>query len=286
MSTLDAVYATCARALARRASSSSSSWSSSSSSHVGARAAREIADALDRVRLADVSRALTAYASRARERDAAGSRAPLQPCVTYLRLRAETEYSIGAFVFDASQKIPLHNHPGMTVFMRALFGDADVTSYDLVSCVDATGGSVETHLSATDAREGRGRTFEARFAGRARLSGDGDGDGDGDGVSTSSTMTLTPNRGNVHTITATTACAILEVQTPPYAVGRGRDCHYFEIVAEAAAEAADKDVGKGRVFGDRSGVRTQLREIAPPPSFVCVRFPSSDEDEDEDAPVK
>jgi len=270
MSTLDAVYATCARALARRAlsSSSSSSAAAAAAAHVGARAAREIADALDRVRLADVSRALTAYASRARERAAAGSRAPLQPCVTYLRLRAETEYSIGAFVFDASQKIPLHNHPGMTVFMRALFGDADVASYDLVSCVDASGESVETHLSATDAREGRGRTFEARFAGRARLSGAVDDDDE-----TSSMMTLTPNRGNVHSITAMTACAILEVQTPPYAVGRGRDCHYFEIV-DAAAEAAAEDVGEGRVFGDRGGVRTLLREIAPPPSFVCGRFPS------------
>lgn len=273
MSTLDAVCATCARALARRASSSSFSASSSSSSasHVGARAAREIADALDRVRLTDVSRALTAYASRARERDAAGSRAPLQPCVTYLRLRAETEYSIGAFVFDASQKIPLHNHPGMTVFMRALFGDADVASYDLVSCVDATGGSVETYLSATDAREGRGRTFEARFAGRARLSGDGDG------VSSSTTTTLTPNRGNVHTITATTACAILEVQTPPYAVGRGRDCHYFEIVPAEDEDA--EDVGEGWAFGDRGGDRTRLREIAPPPSFVCGRFPSDVDDD-------
>ena len=263
MSTLDAVFATCARTLARRASSSSASSSSAPSPGVAARAAREISDALDAVRLADVSRALDAYAARARERDELGGRGRLQPCVTYLGLRAEREYSIGAFVFDASQTMPLHNHPGMTVFMRALFGSANVTSYDLVSCVDASGGSVESHLSAANAMEGRGRAFDAKFAGRARLAG-----GDGVSAASSSTIMLTPTRANVHTITATTACAILEVQTPPYAVGHGRDCHYFEFVD------AETD-GMNRDFGDDG---RRLREIGPSPSFVCRPFPSDDDE--------
>ena len=263
MSTLDAVFATCARTLARRASSSSASSASAPSPGVAARAAREISDALDAVRLADVSRALDAYAARARERDELGGRGRLQPCVTYLGLRAEREYSIGAFVFDASQTMPLHNHPGMTVFMRALFGSANVTSYDLVSCVDASGGSVESHLSAANAMEGRGRAFDAKFAGRVRLAG-----GDGVSAASSSTIMLTPTRANVHTITATTACAILEVQTPPYAVGHGRDCHYFEFVD------AETD-GMNRDFGDDG---RRLREIGPSPSFVCRPFPSDDDE--------
>ena len=261
MSTLDAVFATCARTLARRASSSSAPSASAPSPGVAARAAREISDALDAVRLADVSRALDAYAARARERDALGARGRLQPCVTYLGLRAEREYSIGAFVFDASQTMPLHNHPGMTVFMRALFGSATVTSYDLVSCVDASGGSVESHLSAANAMEGRGRAFDAKFAGRARLAG-----GDGVSAASSSTIMLTPTRANVHTITAMTACAILEVQTPPYAVGHGRDCHYFEFV-DTETE------GMNRNFGDDG---RRLREIGPSPSYVCRPFPSDD----------
>lgn len=261
MSTLDAVFATCARTLARRASSSSASSASAPSPGVAARAAREISDALDAVRLADVSRALDAYAARARERDELGAREKLQPCVTYLGLRAEREYSIGAFVFDASQTMPLHNHPGMTVFMRALFGSATVTSYDLVSCVDASGGSVESHLSAANAMEGRGRAFDAKFAGRVRLAG-----GDGVSAASSSTIMLTPTRANVHTITAMTACAILEVQTPPYAVGHGRDCHYFEFV--------DAEIdGMNQNFGDDG---RRLREIGPSPSYVCRPFPSDD----------
>ena len=263
MSTLDAVFATCARTLARRASSSSASSASAPSPGVAARAAREISDALDAVRLADVSRALDAYAARARERDELGGRGRLQPCVTYLGLRAEREYSIGAFVFDASQTMPLHNHPGMTVFMRALFGSANVTSYDLVSCVDASGGSVESHLSAANAMEGRGRAFDAKFAGRVRLAG-----GDDVSAASSSTIMLTPTRANVHTITAMTACAILEVQTPPYAVGHGRDCHYFEFVD------AETD-GMNRDFGDDG---RRLREIGPSPSFVCRPFPSDDDE--------
>ena len=263
MSTLDAVFATCARTLARRASSSSASSASAPSPGVAARAAREISDALDAVRLADVSRALDAYAARARERDELGGRGRLQPCVTYLGLRAEREYSIGAFVFDASQTMPLHNHPGMTVFMRALFGSANVTSYDLVSCVDASGGSVESHLSVANAMEGRGRAFDAKFAGRVRLAG-----GDGVSAASSSTIMLTPTRANVHTITAMTACAILEVQTPPYAVGHGRDCHYFEFV-DAETDGMNQD------FGDDG---RRLREIGPSPSFVCRPFPSDDDE--------
>ena len=248
------------RAHAARRASSWSASSASAPSPGSPRARRVRFDALD-VRLADVSRALDAYAARARERDALGARGRLQPCVTYLGLRAEREYSIGAFVFDASQTMPLHNHPGMTVFMRALFGSATVTSYDLVSCVDASGGSVESHLSAANAMEGRGRAFDAKFAGRVRLAG-----GDGVSAASSSTIMLTPTRANVHTITAMTACAILEVQTPPYAVGHGRDCHYFEFV-DTETE------GMNRNFGDDG---RRLREIGPSPSYVCRPFPSDD----------
>ena len=36
--------------------------------------------------------------------------------------------------------------------------------------------------------------------------------------------------GNLHEPTATTPCARLDVMAPPYQVGNGRDCHYFEEV--------------------------------------------------------
>jgi hypothetical protein len=59
---------------------------------------------------------------------------------------------------------------------------------------------------------------------------------------------------------------MLEVQTPPYRVGEGRDCHYFELVRAAAETGSENSI---------------LREIAPPPDFVCGAFPLDEDDDDE-----
>ena len=51
-------------------------------------------------------------------------------------------------------------------------------------------------------------------------------------VAPTAPMALYPTvGGNLHELTATTPCALLDVIAPPYQVGNGRDCHYFEEVA-------------------------------------------------------
>ena len=40
-------------------------------------------------------------------------------------------------------------------------------------------------------------------------------------------LSLYPSDANVHTFHALTDAAVLDVLAPPYAVGAGRDCHYF-----------------------------------------------------------
>ena len=255
MTTLDALVATCARHL-RRAGAAKRLEASP-------RAVEEIARAVCAVSMDDVGlRALRAFSRRAEARDARDARerdgeasttstpratSTPQATVTYLRLHAEEDFAVGAFVFERGQTIPLHNHPEMTVLMRCLFGETRVKAYDLID--DAP------RLSTRDAHAARGGEHEARECVDEVMSAANGARG--------ATRILYPRRANVHTLSALSACAVLEVQTPPYRVGQGRDCHYFELVRDGA----------------KTGQNSILRETAPPPDFVCGTF-RDDEDDD------
>lgn len=58
---------------------------------------------------------------------------PAAPGVRYIHLReAFGIYSVGIFVFPPNAEIPLHDHPGMTVLSRVLYGTLGVKSYDVI----------------------------------------------------------------------------------------------------------------------------------------------------------
>ncbi|XP_021762281.1 plant cysteine oxidase 2-like isoform X2 [Chenopodium quinoa] len=131
------------------------------------------------------------------------SRAPI---ITYLHLYECDKFSIGIFCLPPSGVLPLHNHPGMTVFSKLLFGTMHIKSYDWVE-----GDPYTTAVSenAPPARLAKLTVNE-------------------DFVAPCNTSILYPAAGgNMHCFTAMTACAVLDVLGPPYSDPDGRHCTYY-----------------------------------------------------------
>ncbi|XP_018444858.1 plant cysteine oxidase 1 isoform X2 [Raphanus sativus] len=142
------------------------------------------------------------------------------PRITYLPLHECEQFSIAIFCLPPSGAIPLHNHPGMTVFSKLLFGTMHIKSYDWV--VDAPLRDPKTRL--------------------AKLKMD-------------STLTAPCNTsilypedgGNMHRFTAKTACAVLDVLGPPYCNAEGRHCTYFLEFPLDKFSLEEDDVLRGQV---------------------------------------
>ncbi|KAL6271299.1 hypothetical protein ACE6H2_028210 [Prunus campanulata] len=100
--------------------------------------------------------------------------------------------------------IPLHDHPGMTVFSKVLYGSLPVRAYDWVEPPQE---SKEPNY------------FPVRLAKLAV-----------DKVLTApcgASILYPRNGGNLHYFTAVTPCAVLDILTPPYREDAGRKCTYY-----------------------------------------------------------
>ncbi|KAK4778402.1 hypothetical protein SAY87_018589 [Trapa incisa] len=129
------------------------------------------------------------------------------PAITYLHLFESKKFSMGIFCFPPSGVIPLHNHPGMTVFSKILFGTLHIKSYDWINDVPST-------ISVAQA--------EPRSARLAKMKVNSNF------TAPCNTSILYPtDGGNMHCFTALTACAVLDVLGPPYSDPDGRHCTYY-----------------------------------------------------------
>ena len=131
---------------------------------------------------------------------------PGAPAVRYLAVHEGAAYTVGIFCLDAGAQLPLHDHPGMTVLSRLLYGQLVVRSFDW---------------------DDQGGPGGARLADEALLSGP------------APCRLLRPAQGNLHALQARTAAAVLDVLGPPYDPRAGRGCSYFTEAEPRAAAPGD-----------------------------------------------
>ncbi|XP_072959890.1 plant cysteine oxidase 2-like [Typha angustifolia] len=139
------------------------------------------------------------------------------PPIRYLHIYECDKFSIGIFCLPSSGVIPLHNHPGMTVFSKILFGSMHIKSYDWVDVPREANGN-HPNFQMPGARLARIKT-DAIFTAPCR------------------TSILYPEEGgNIHCFTAVTPCAVLDVIGPPYSDYEGRHCTYYNELFPGAGD--------------------------------------------------
>ncbi|KAG6612688.1 2-aminoethanethiol dioxygenase [Phytophthora cinnamomi] len=133
--------------------------------------------------------------------------------VHYQHVYEDETFSIGIFILPPGVAIPLHDHPGMSVISRLLYGSLHIRSYDLVKGGDGA-------ATATAAVAGKKQT--------ARLHVD-------EVLTAPHTTELLPDCGNLHQLVGgdDIGCAFLDIITPPYDSTNGRDCTYYRVLDSA-----------------------------------------------------
>ncbi|KAI6697019.1 hypothetical protein NL676_017138 [Syzygium grande] len=151
------------------------------------------------------------------------------PRVTYTTIYKCDNFSLCLFFLPSAGVIPLHNHPGMTVFSKLLLGSMHIKSYDWVDPDHVSNGSTPSS--------------------KLRL-----GQVKADGVFTApcnSSVLYPTTGGNIHAFTAITPCAILDVLGPPYSQEDGRDCSYYRDTPDTTDNVLNGDMIRTKEDGKR-----------------------------------
>ncbi|KAA8516893.1 hypothetical protein F0562_017289 [Nyssa sinensis] len=158
------------------------------------------------------------------------------PRVTTTTIYKCDNFSLCIFFLPATAVIPLHNHPGMTVFSKLLVGTMHIKAYDWVDPANSDDSVSPSQLRL--ARLKANNVFKAPC----------------------NTSVLYPTSGgNIHEFTAITPCAVLDVLGPPYSQEDGRDCSYYKDTPYNAFSNGETEVAEEE--GERYG---WLEEIEMP----------------------
>ncbi|KAG8057084.1 hypothetical protein GUJ93_ZPchr0002g26030 [Zizania palustris] len=123
--------------------------------------------------------------------------------ITYVHIHECDDFSIGVFCFPAGATLPLHDHPQMVVLSKLLYGSMRVKSYDWATAPPPCSGPRKSGLARVVAVD------EVREA------------------PCKASVLFPRSGGNIHSLTAVTPCALLDVLAPPYAEELGRPSTYF-----------------------------------------------------------
>ncbi|XP_062211968.1 plant cysteine oxidase 2-like isoform X2 [Phragmites australis] len=149
-------------------------------------------------------------------------------------------FSIVIFFLPRGAVIPLHNHPGMTVFSKLLLGSMHVKSYDWADPPVVVGGSTP---------DDRLRLAKLVL--------------DADLVAPRDALVLYPESGgNMHRFTAATPCAVLDILGPPYS--ENRDCTYYQDFPYSHHDPSADETGDVHVTDEQKARLGWLKETVKP----------------------
>jgi hypothetical protein len=168
--------------------------------------------------------------------------------VRYIHLsEVEGQYSMGVFIFPPNAKIPLHDHPGMCVLSRVLYGALDRTSLDLARSETPEDSPDEIAASKSWMPWGNGRGLARK---RLRQADSGRPKGaklayrnQVDHLVAPDCTMLYPYEGNLHEFVAgPQGAAVLDVLLPPYDHDHHRDCTFYDIKECSKWKQADSSL--------------------------------------------
>jgi len=185
--------------------------------------------------------------------------------VAYVPVVETDRYHVGVFVLGPQARIPLHDHPGMTVLSRVLRGSVTMSSFDLLG-EGRDGSDVPNGRRRRMCRAARHAEVELRAPCAA--------------------VALDPHHRNVHEFTAgADGTAILDVIVPPYDATRRCTYYYYHHhrgpdtssgePSEEAVLRVDEDDASGveRTSHDQHPEVCVLEIADPEPDFSCATLP-------------
>ncbi|KAK3137067.1 hypothetical protein QOZ80_5BG0447270 [Eleusine coracana subsp. coracana] len=153
-----------------------------------------------------------------RTRDAAEG----TPMITQTTIYKCPEFSMVIFFLPPNAVIPLHNHPGMTVFSKLLLGSMHIKSYDWVDPDPDPSVSSCSSSSPSDQLRLAKLVVDDVF------------------TAPCDTSVLYPTTGgNMHRFTAIAPCAVLDILGPPYSIEEDRDCTYYTDIPYTHSSTAN-----------------------------------------------